>query len=251
LFRKLGGIIGNRPIVYENFQIQIPPNMLQVVSGGVYEPVIGSLIKRLLSPGDVAVDGGAFIGLHTLTMAGAVGPSGKVHSFEPAPDSREFLYRNVTLNSLNCVQIHAEALGRSDRQAVLFSHRTCTRNSLEFRAGADPVQVNEVALDHCVQGAVRLIKLDLEGHELEAIAGMKRILSENPGIQLIVEWNIHTQQAANSDIFDLPLELFRHGFLLAPCENTAARCSSVEELSRVARVQTRGNKRVNLYAGTS
>src|SRR5579884_2708762 len=56
------------------------------------------LVRRLLQPGDLFVDGGAHIGFFTLAAAARVGPSGRVIAFEPAPATRAALVRNLQLS---------------------------------------------------------------------------------------------------------------------------------------------------------
>lgn len=72
---------------------------------GEFEPHIRTLIRRYLRPGMVAVDVGANIGLHTLQMARAVGPQGRVYAVEPAPDNLKYLKRNIALNRLSQVEV--------------------------------------------------------------------------------------------------------------------------------------------------
>src|SRR5947207_9912622 len=45
------------------------------------------LLRRTLSPGDVAVDVGANIGIYTQLLSRWIGPTGLVHSFEPSPEN--------------------------------------------------------------------------------------------------------------------------------------------------------------------
>ena len=45
------------------------------------------LLRKTLSPGDVAVDVGANIGIYTQLLSRWVGPTGLVHSFEPSPEN--------------------------------------------------------------------------------------------------------------------------------------------------------------------
>ena len=68
------------------------------------------LIRALLSPGDLFVDGGAHIGLITLVGAAKVGHTGKVIAFEPASFTRQALLRNLELSGFGWVEVRSEAL---------------------------------------------------------------------------------------------------------------------------------------------
>src|SRR6187402_230919 len=81
-----------------------------VVYFGVYEFAVSALLRAFLAPGDVFVDVGANIGYDTVLAASLVGERGLVLSFEPSPRIRSRLERNVTLNRLTQVRVHAEAV---------------------------------------------------------------------------------------------------------------------------------------------
>ncbi len=66
-----------------------------VLFGGGYESQIGTLFGELLGLGDVAVDVGANIGVHALTLARIVGSTGSVIAFEPNPAARNLLQRTA------------------------------------------------------------------------------------------------------------------------------------------------------------
>ena len=68
------------------------------------------LLRCLLRPGDVCVDGGANVGLFTLVAAAKVGPTGKVVAFEPSPKTHMALRANVELNGFSWVERREEAL---------------------------------------------------------------------------------------------------------------------------------------------
>ena len=75
------------------------------------------LIARLLSPGDVFVDGGANVGLFTLVAAERVGPTGKVVAFEPGRAVRLRLLENVVLNGFSQVEVIPFALSSTAGEA--------------------------------------------------------------------------------------------------------------------------------------
>ncbi|MDS4020242.1 MAG: FkbM family methyltransferase [Candidatus Competibacter sp.] len=78
---------------------------------GEFEPQVTRLFQQLASEGGVAVDIGANIGAHTLTLAKALGPSGTVLAFEPNPLVRSVLERNIALNGFLNTHVYDCALG--------------------------------------------------------------------------------------------------------------------------------------------
>src|SRR5437764_646700 len=87
---------GGRTSIYADLQT---PLGLGLYRYGYRDPDL-DLMGRLLSPGDVVVDGGANVGLFTLVAANRVGPAGKVIAFEPGRGVRMSLMANIVLNRL-------------------------------------------------------------------------------------------------------------------------------------------------------
>src|SRR6266568_3077417 len=65
---------------------------------GSYEPHLVALIRAIVRKGDVCLDVGAQKGFMTLHMASAVGPGGRLISFEPDPRAMRALRENVDRN---------------------------------------------------------------------------------------------------------------------------------------------------------
>ena len=69
-----------------------------LLSHGVWEEYETQIFKETISPGDVVLDIGANIGYYSLIAARLVGDTGKVHAFEPEPNSRDLLEKNIAVN---------------------------------------------------------------------------------------------------------------------------------------------------------
>lgn len=165
---------------------------------GLYELDTARTIKRLLRPGDTFVDGGANIGYFTLIAAKAVGRTGRVHAFEPQPDNRRRLEEHVAMNGLSdVITIHDVALSDQPGEVTLhtFENPAANHGQSTFFAGTQAtrkVTVRTVRLDDYLPAVVpRVIKLDIEGAEPLAIAGMRETLrAHRPAV--IVELNATT-----------------------------------------------------------
>lgn len=160
-------------------------------SGGL-EPGARRVLQALTLPGMVVADVGANIGLLTLACARACGPSGRVHAFEPEAGPRAQLAKTVHLNGLHWVEIHDCALGAASGEGMLHVSTVIGHSSLyplpEGEAGAgEPVTVR--ALDDLL-GGIRLevVKIDVEGAELDVLAGMAALTEQNPDIALVAEF---------------------------------------------------------------
>jgi len=150
-----------------------------------YEVAELEFAKRVLRPGDVAVDVGAHVGLYALTFSREVGPAGRVLALEPDPRNRERLEANIGLNAFaGNVAMLAVAASDEGGTAVLHLSETSSRNSfysLTDTTMIDAISVEKVTLDDCCarQGVsrVRLLKIDVEGHEPAVLRGASGLLS--------------------------------------------------------------------------
>jgi FkbM family methyltransferase len=131
------------------------------------------LFRNLLRPGDVAVDVGANIGAHTIPLAKMVGPTGRVHAFEPQARMFELLTENVGLNVLGNVEARQAALGAAPGTAKVppIDYETLGNFGGVAVNGADGDDVPLVTIDSLELPSVRLIKIDVEGMEVDVLQG--------------------------------------------------------------------------------
>jgi FkbM family methyltransferase len=163
---------------------------------GSYETDVQALLTKLVPAGGVFYDVGANVGFFSLLASRLVGPSGRVYSFEPLPANLEYLRRHVALNRCENVAVMASAV--SDRAGrATFGGEGSTAKLVEGGA----FEVETVALDDLwASEALRapdVIKLDVEGAELLALRGMRRMLDATHPY-LLVEF--HGQWVEGTDI---------------------------------------------------
>lgn len=172
------------------------PRFLTMVANATSEGLeVGTrrVLVRLLEPGMTVADVGANIGLLTLACARLVGPSGKVYAFEPEPAMAAALAETLALNGLTWVDLREEAAGRTAGRATFHISPVPGHSSLyplaaeEVGRGAD-VEVRIARLDEVVAGRLDVLKIDVEGAELDVLAGTERLVAENPDIAIVVEF---------------------------------------------------------------
>ena len=89
------------------------------------EPGVRAVLQARLRPGATAVDIGANIGVHALTMAKIVGPSGRIVCFEPLPHIASTLERTLRLNGFGeRSQVICSAAVNAGRRGDTASHAT-------------------------------------------------------------------------------------------------------------------------------
>ncbi len=172
---------------------------------GLYELSTARLIKRRLRPGDHFVDGGANIGYFTLLAArrGAY-----VHAFEPMPANRERLIEHLKRNQL-ADRVTVYPLALTDRPGPLRIHEPGqdeqgNHGAASLFGDGQAVDIEGGRLDDALEAGdaakVRLIKLDIEGAEPLAIAGMTQLLGRDNPPALVGELNATTASAANMPV---------------------------------------------------
>jgi FkbM family methyltransferase len=191
-----------------------------------YEPETTRLFRRLLRPGMTVVDIGAHAGYFTLIGASCVGPTGTVYAFEPFPASFQQLQRNIALNGYK--NIHAVRKAVSDATGVrklLVNPKGSDRNSLfagETSWVPDSPEVETIRLDDylkaCGWPRIDLIKMDIEGAEPAALAGMKQTIEKCAVRFIITEFSPPSLAAAGCDPQVFLQELADAGFSLCTIE---------------------------------
>lgn len=146
-------------------------------------------LRRVLRPGDVAVDVGAYKGGYTYWMRRAVGDSGAVVAFEPQPEQAEYLRRCTRDFGWTNVQVEEVALSDAPGTARLYRPGAEPSPAASLDAASLPPApvAREVTVDTLdrrlealgVATRVSLLKCDVEGHELEVFRGAERTLTED------------------------------------------------------------------------
>lgn len=156
---------------------------------GEYEPHVRDVIKACLRPGDMAIDVGANIGVHTVAMARAVGETGLVLAVEPLPRIVDRLERNLELNNLSRqVRVVIKAASDHPGATVFYPPSETATNQAQGSLFAlkhldpKPIDIDLATLDNLVEenglDRVRLVKIDVEGGEAEVIGGARRLIDE-------------------------------------------------------------------------
>ncbi len=148
---------------------------------GVYEKEEIEVLSKLISSKDHVIDIGANIGNHSIAFSKI---SKKVYSFEAHPRTFEILKFNT--NKYKNIKIFN--IGISNKKGSLFFKNIITTNiggKKLSKTGSIKSQINK--LDNIIKSdkKIKLIKIDIEGHEHEALLGMKKLLSNNNSLILL------------------------------------------------------------------
>lgn len=199
---------------------------------GVYEPFMLDIIKAHLKPGMTFVDIGANIGQHTMYAAMLVGKHGSVHSFEPIPKIYNQLISSKEANNLSD-RVHANnsALGNRTENLKLYVSENIGGSSLvNQEESKEEIDVSVVYGDDALLHlpSAHMIKIDVEGYELEVLEGIeKSLLKHRPIILIEYSGEFYNKQSSDHGrkILDL---LTRTSYKLFDIEDDLREISSVE-----------------------
>ena len=152
---------------------------------GTFEPALQEILVAQLHSGMVFYDIGANVGFLAILAAHLVGKTGQVHCFEPLPANVEQIRHNAGLNQFGQIIVHSVALAQIDSSA---SFRVSERPTFGALSNS-PMEVDKqiATIDVAVRrldsmfdegnlAAPNVIKIDIEGSELDFLAGSERVL---------------------------------------------------------------------------
>jgi FkbM family methyltransferase len=193
----------DRPVDLGGYRVLVPtsdPDFGAIIhSYRQYEEPVRAAMRAGLAPGDVCVDVGANIGVMTFLAASIVGSEGRVIALEPNPGNVQLLYRGLLLNGFANVQVLP--LAASDRRAVFSLSGRSNTHLVEPRGPsgggsfAQSVTLDEVAAD---LPRVDFVKMDIEGHEPQALRGSVRLIARHHPT-LLVEFNPRCLKTQDED----------------------------------------------------
>ena len=150
-------------------------------------------IQSFLRESDVFIDVGANVGIHTLVGARAVGQTGKVYAIEAFGRTAALLNKSIYLNGLSAIaKVYNFAASNIKGKGVLHFGETSGHHSIYSLniegKGSDAVELNQ--LDDIIQSDknISLLKIDVEGAELDVIKGAKKLFDANRNMALIIEY---------------------------------------------------------------
>lgn len=172
------------------FRYEPDDEVARFLAEGWFEYREQAFLWLYLRPGDTFLDGGAHAGLYSVVAGRAMNGRGSIVAIEPHPGSASLLHQNLEANGVRCGVV---------RQAALFSR--C--GQLMFHVGGPgksayssigpvddspgAVPVEGITLDSILKDQVQLAKLDVEGAELEVLAGAAESIRQGLLPVLIVE----------------------------------------------------------------
>jgi len=151
-------------------------------------------MERLLNPGDCVIDVGVNVGYFSVVCAQWVGFKGKVHAIEASPVMFERFRQCVAEVAGGPIRVYHSAVWQSS--GVVSFHVATNSGWSALRENATfetltTVQVSAITLDEFMLREniqrVRVLKLDIEGAEINALMGAPALLKSGIVDYILVE----------------------------------------------------------------
>jgi FkbM family methyltransferase len=219
---------------------------LDALQRGKVEAFMVKLFRSVVQPGMVVLDIGGFVGWYTLLAAREVGPHGKVFVFEPDPRNYALLIQNLRENGFSdrVVPVPKAVSDRIGTVSFFMHEGDQSRSSLiPSNREVAKTNVESIILDEYLANEIKIdvIKMDIEGAELHALAGMERILARaDVALKMFVECNPLSLQLAGGSAQTLIRRLRELGFIIMIIDEQNDRLAPVDSTIETA-------KYVNLY----
>lgn len=190
---------------------------------GTWESHISELLIKNYKPNTNFLDIGSNYGCHSIAVAKTIKENrenGKVYAFEIQPRIYELFLDNINNNNLSDVVI-PNLIGLSNKNEIIQLNVPDNYKQFQNYGGLGIKQMSQqssgttidttlVKLDDLYIDNISLIKLDVEGHELEVLEGALNTLDQNRPIIFIEIWKDHKDKYFNWINKNLPYYKIEH-----------------------------------------
>lgn len=200
-----------------------PPDLVQmyILLFGWWEPDLTAFIRRRLRDGDVFVDVGANVGYFSLEAARAVGDRGGVVAIEASPAIHAELERNVAADgAAGVVRTVAKAVAGERGTLAVYagpSHNLGLTTTMAGRGFAREADVEAAPLADLLEpdetARARIVKIDVEGGEVDVLRGMTAFLERaRDDVEIVVELSPQWWADVSTSPDDILADLAAMGF---------------------------------------
>ena len=148
----------------------------------VYEPETTKWIEENVKKYDVVLDIGAHIGYHTKNFSNQ---GAHVYAFEPDNNA----HRLLLMNKSSRVTVYQYVVSNMNGMRMFYvSEGGSAWNSIRPIRNAVPKMVYSVTIDSMNFTHADVVKIDVEGAELQVLQGMRETIERSPSLRIILEW---------------------------------------------------------------
>lgn len=186
LFEKIPEIPLKNNLRYFLAFSPLVPNFISNMS-----PVKGYVLHNQPKPGDIVIDAGAYPGDYSIWASRKIGPEGRIICFEPDTKNRKVLRKNLEKKALKNFIIVPKGLW--DENTILkLKNSDGLHTQLDLEVGDEEIEVVKLddELKNIGVSKVDILKMDIEGAEIQALQGAEQTLKNNNCSTAIASYHI-------------------------------------------------------------
>ncbi len=181
------------------------------------------IIDKELSLGNVVLDLGANIGYYAVMEAKKIGNQGKIYAIEPDPRNIEFLKKNISLNNMvNIFEFEQGAISNKAEKAEFILSSKTNLSSFENNKNlknSETIKVQTYELGEYLKNKKRLdlIRMDIEGHEIEVFDSLINFSSKFKNLlprKILFETHFPIYKNKKEFVLKTFIKLFNIGYKL-------------------------------------
>jgi FkbM family methyltransferase len=165
-----------------------------------FEYFSSKIFLSRISNSKTILDVGANIGFYSI-LAQKTYPKCKVISIEPVKETFNLLKKNIKLNKTKNIKIYKIAASNKINIQKINITKSIGCSSFyktNFSEIEKTEQIITKPLDLIIKNQkIDFIKIDVEGHEIETLEGLKNTFKKNPNLEILIEFNPNNQISAN------------------------------------------------------
>lgn len=177
------------------------------------------MLEEVLEPGMSVLDIGANIGYYALMELNLIGKTGNLIAVEPSPSNVDLLKRNLSLNGYLGVEVHNAAISNISGNKLFHLSSMSNLNTfhnigtgIEHLSG-ESLNVQTFTVPEIMKGRhLDLIRMDVEGHEVEVLDGLLPAIENNEMSPMIIFETHLTRYGPEHDITITLKRLFKAGY---------------------------------------
>ncbi len=176
------------------------------------------IFEKAIREGMTVLDLGANIGYYVMMEKALVGKNGHIIAVEPVPSNVEILKRNVEMNKIENIQmLQMAGAGRDGTQTMYLTntsnHHTFHKKGAGFLSG-ETIEVKTMTVPSLMRkyGKADLMRMDIQGHEVEVMNGMIGAI-ERGEISPMIVFEVHRRYyGPDNDMAATLRSLFANGY---------------------------------------
>jgi len=194
------------------------------------------ILEQVIKPGMRILDIGANIGYYAIMESLLIGKSGHLIAVEPSKSNVNLLKRNLELNNIKNYEIHEGAISDADTYKKFFLSNMSNLNTFHnigtgksFLNGKT-IEVKTFTVKTILKGGkLDLMRMDVEGHEVEVLNGLINSIDEIKNLPMII-FETHISRYNKDHNFEETLNnLFNLGYFVSMVGSSSLRGSKTVE----------------------